>query len=119
MTHITTRILNAASDLSGYQREAFLVDYRARDLSAWRLAAMYVARQTGMSFPRIGARFNRDHSTVVYACKRVAACECRLGLAWQIALAVKAARPEGPLALGPCPGVLGAEPVCLGSRASL
>ena len=95
MTHITTRILKAASDLSGYQREAFLVDYRARDLSAWRLAAMYVARQTGMSFPRIGARFNRDHSTVVYACKRVAACEYRLSLAWQIALAVKAARSEG------------------------
>jgi hypothetical protein len=91
MTHISARILNATCHLSGYTRDTFLRDLRTANISCWRAAAMYVARQSGMSFPDIGARFNRDHSTVVYACKRVAGCEYRLALAWQVAIAVKAA----------------------------
>ena len=113
------RYIRAACRLSGYTEHDFKMDWRKADLVKWRHAAMYVARQSGLSFPAVGRLFRRDHTTVVYACKRAAACEHRLALAWQIALAVKSAPGERPLALGPRPSVLGAQSVCLGSRACL
>jgi chromosomal replication initiation ATPase DnaA len=33
---------------------------------------MSVARAAGFSFPRIGAYFGRDHSTVMHSCAKVA-----------------------------------------------
>jgi hypothetical protein len=119
MSHIATKIINAAGRLSRSGALSILDCNRSRPLVHWRQAAMYVAKQTGMSFPDIASRFYKDHTTVMYSCKRVAACEYRLALAWRIAIAVKAARSEGPLGFRPCPGVLGAEPVCLGSRPGL
>ena len=39
-----------------------------------RQVAMYLARRSGkLSLPRIGAAFDRDHSTVLHACRKVAA----------------------------------------------
>ncbi|HEX3147003.1 MAG TPA: helix-turn-helix domain-containing protein [Gemmataceae bacterium] len=40
---------------------------------AWaRQVAMRVAREAGFSFPQIGTYFNRDHSTVMHSCSKVA-----------------------------------------------
>jgi chromosomal replication initiator protein len=36
------------------------------------MLAMYLSRQlTGSSFPEIGQRFDKDHSTVINACRRI------------------------------------------------
>lgn len=46
---------------------------RSQHMVAARGAAMYLSREiTRRSFPAIGACFNRDHSTVIYAHKVVA-----------------------------------------------
>lgn len=45
---------------------------RNRHYARPRQLAMYFARvYTGQSFPAIGRHFNRDHTTVIHACKRV------------------------------------------------
>ena len=37
-----------------------------------RQVAMYLAREiAGLSLPRIGAAFDRDHTTVLHACRKV------------------------------------------------
>jgi len=82
------RYVRAACRLSGYTEHDFKMDWRKPDLVKWRQAAMYVARQSGLSFPAVGRLFKRDHTTVVYACKRVAGCEHRLALVKRIKDAV-------------------------------
>lgn len=44
---------------------------RKRKVARARQAVLYIARQQGMSYPVIGARMGRDHSTVIYACEQV------------------------------------------------
>jgi chromosomal replication initiator protein len=47
-------------------------DRRMKQLSHARQMAMYLARTlTRASFPEIGQRFNKDHSTVLAACRKV------------------------------------------------
>lgn len=47
---------------------------RSRNVARPRQIAYYLARQlTAQSFPQIGCRFNRDHSTVLYGARRIAA----------------------------------------------
>jgi chromosomal replication initiator protein len=54
-------------------REQLLMRGPARAISRPRAIAMYLARElTGASFPRLGQYFERDHSTVLYACRMVA-----------------------------------------------
>ncbi|EDM79464.1 chromosomal replication initiator protein dnaA [Plesiocystis pacifica SIR-1] len=57
------------SDLKGKRRH--------RGISRPRMVAMYLCRQlTDSSFPEIGMRFGgKDHSTVINACKRIAALQ--------------------------------------------
>jgi chromosomal replication initiator protein len=46
---------------------------RTQHLAFCRQVAMYLCRRlTGCSFPVIGANFDRDHSTVMYACNLIA-----------------------------------------------
>lgn len=52
-----------------------------------RLIAMAAARSLGASYPSIGRAFNRDHTTVMSACKRVARSP---QLAWRADAIVKA-----------------------------
>jgi chromosomal replication initiator protein len=45
---------------------------RLRGVLRPRQVAMYLARElTGLSLPRIGAAFGRDHTTVLHACRKV------------------------------------------------
>ena len=45
---------------------------RLRSALVPRQVAMYLARElAGLSLPRIGAAFGRDHTTVLHACRRV------------------------------------------------
>ena len=46
----------------------------SRAASRPRQIAMYLARElTGASFPRLGQHFDRDHSSVFYACRQTVA----------------------------------------------
>lgn len=40
-----------------------------------RQVAMWLMRQAGRSYPEIARQMERDHSTVLYACRRVAAID--------------------------------------------
>jgi chromosomal replication initiator protein len=51
-------------DILGDARTKHIVD--ARHLAMWR-----VRRETGMSLPAIGREFNRDHTSVLNAIRRV------------------------------------------------
>lgn len=47
---------------------------RLKGVRRARQAAMFVARElTGLSYPRLAAAFDRDHTTVMHACRRVEA----------------------------------------------
>jgi chromosomal replication initiator protein len=58
----------------GVTEKALLGQSRLRNLLLSRQVAMYLARElTGLSLPRIGAAFGRDHTTVLHACRKVEA----------------------------------------------
>ncbi len=69
------RILAAVSEKFGIKSEALCGPRRTRAVVLPRQVAMYLARQlTELSLVEIGRMFGgRDHSTVMYACDRVAA----------------------------------------------
>lgn len=51
--------------------EELVSDSRAQPLCGYRQVLMAGLRNmTGLSFPAIGRRFNRDHTTVMNACER-------------------------------------------------
>lgn len=55
-------------------RKELLGTSRLRRVLVPRQVAMYLARRSGkLSLPRIGAAFDRDHTTVMHACRKVAA----------------------------------------------
>lgn len=66
------RIQGAACEHFRVAREDLLSTSRARHLAWPRQIAMYLAREiTGESLPMIGRQFGgRDHTTVLYACRR-------------------------------------------------
>ena len=46
---------------------------RKRNIVWPRQVAMYIAREVGLSYPRIGAFFgDRDHTTVMHSCDKIA-----------------------------------------------
>jgi len=54
-------------------RDRLLSPERSRDVSLPRQIAMYLMRETNISLPQIGqALGGRDHTTVMYACEKVA-----------------------------------------------
>jgi chromosomal replication initiator protein len=59
----------------GVNEKEMLGASRLRGVLRPRQVAMYLARElTGLSLPRIGAAFgNRDHTTVLHACRKVEA----------------------------------------------
>lgn len=52
-------------------RKSLVSARRNRGLCRPRQVAMFLARETGASFPMIGRCFNRDHTTVLHACRVV------------------------------------------------
>jgi chromosomal replication initiator protein len=58
----------------GVTDKALLGQSRLRNVLLSRQVAMYLTRDvTGLSLPRIGAAFGRDHTTVLHACRKVEA----------------------------------------------
>ena len=63
-----------ASDVAGrfgYRLTDLTGVSRKQDVSIVRHMAMYLIYETGRySYPQIGRFFNRDHTTVIHACRR-------------------------------------------------
>ncbi|MBQ8655285.1 MAG: chromosomal replication initiator protein DnaA [Clostridia bacterium] len=66
-------VMQTVSDYYGVKMEDLISTSRRREITAPRQIAMYLTRElTTMSLPQIGAAFgNRDHTTVLHACKQV------------------------------------------------
>jgi len=57
---------------AGIPADLFFSKRRDRNLSWPRMLAMYlVYKHTSLSFPQIGEAMNRDHTAVMYACRKV------------------------------------------------
>lgn len=66
-------IVRDLADSSGVSVAEIMGDSRTRRIAHVRQEAMAQMRATGRySFPQIGRFFNRDHATVIHACRRVA-----------------------------------------------
>ena len=63
----------AVSDLSGVPVEDIMGDSHRGPAVAARHAAMYLVRKARKSYPQIGLWFNRDHTTVMNAVRKVEA----------------------------------------------
>lgn len=68
------RLLAAVARVSGVPAETLLSDRRAAAVARPRQVLCYLAaRHTTLSYPQIGQGLRRDHTTVMYARRRVAA----------------------------------------------
>lgn len=77
------RVIDATSELFGFERAQIVGPSRIRPLVQARQVAMYVTRDlTQLSYPEIGRAFgDRDHTTVMHACRKI---EDRMGDRQQI-----------------------------------
>jgi chromosomal replication initiator protein len=67
-------IMKRVSAAFGVTEKQLLGSSRLRSVLLPRQVAMYLARElAGLSLPRIGAAFGRDHTTVLHACRKVEA----------------------------------------------
>lgn len=65
-------IVLATANHFGITSQEILSDRRVAAVSLPRQVAMYLAKElTSHSYPRIGMRFHRDHTTVLHACRRI------------------------------------------------
>lgn len=65
-------IVEKVSRSQGLEAKVVTSRTRTQHVAATRQLAMYVARNLGCgSYPEIGARFGRDHSTVIHACNLI------------------------------------------------
>ncbi len=67
------RIQTVVSDYFSIDRNWMTGKSRLRPLARPRQVAMFLARETGASFPVIARHFQRDHTTVLHACRVVPA----------------------------------------------
>jgi chromosomal replication initiator protein len=67
-------VIETVADFFGVNRSSLIGRSRARDIAFPRQVAMYLMRELGdLSLPRIGDELGgRDHTTVMYACEKVA-----------------------------------------------
>jgi len=67
-------IIKRVSAAFGISQKELRGPSRLRPFLLPRQVAMYLARElAGLSFPRIAAAFGRDHTTVLHACRKIAA----------------------------------------------
>lgn len=67
------RIVDAAAVAFDVPRDELTGPGRHHPVALYRQITMAAARMAGHSFPQIGNAFERDHTTVIHACQRVAA----------------------------------------------
>jgi chromosomal replication initiation ATPase DnaA len=65
------RIIAATAAEIGVPVPTLMSGTRNWRVSRPRQLAMYLARETGVSFPKLGDRFGRDHTTILHACREV------------------------------------------------
>jgi chromosomal replication initiation ATPase DnaA len=63
-------VIRGCAEYAGVPVEAITGPQRSRVITAARQAGYSVLRSTGLSYPRIGHRFNRDHTTIMYGVQR-------------------------------------------------
>lgn len=63
-------IVAIACDMSGIDPALILSATRLRYVARIRQACYLIAREHGHSFPEIGRRMNRDHSSVIHGCEQ-------------------------------------------------
>ena len=95
--HQTRRIIKICADEFGVSPEDMLSPWRRRTITWARFAAWDLMRQhTRMSYPEIGRKFNRDHTTILSGVRRSEGmrdnvvymekfdrCQMRMGLIWE------------------------------------
>jgi chromosomal replication initiation ATPase DnaA len=65
-------IQDAVADYYGIDREMLLAKYRDASLVNVRHVAVHLCKElTRSSYPAIGRKFNQDHTTIMYACRRI------------------------------------------------
>lgn len=65
-------IVEQCSKALGVSAEELYSDNRKKEISSARKTTMFIIREIlGMSFPKIGALFGKDHSTAMYAIKSI------------------------------------------------
>jgi chromosomal replication initiation ATPase DnaA len=77
----TAGLIQAAADLYGTTMEAVRGRDNDRSVTSARMIACWLLRETGMSYPEIGRALGRDHTTIMHACRVIAADPARLALA--------------------------------------
>jgi chromosomal replication initiator protein len=74
MTPSISDIIAATADASHYSIDELTGDRKFSDLAHWRACGMYLALKTGKSTTQVGNLFGgRDHTTVIYARRRIEA----------------------------------------------
>ncbi len=69
------RIILRAADLTGIPVEMIVGPRRTSELAQVRFACMAAMRAKGMSYPQIGRRFSRDHTTAMFGVDRAKALQ--------------------------------------------
>jgi len=66
-------IIDCVSEYYGLSAEQVRGDSRKKEIALARHMAVYLTREmTGLSLPRIGDAFGRDHSTIINSCDKIA-----------------------------------------------
>lgn len=74
MTPSISDIIAATAEASHYSVAQITGDRRFSDLAHWRACGMFLALKTGKSTTQVGHAFGwRDHTTVIYARRRIEA----------------------------------------------
>jgi chromosomal replication initiator protein len=74
MTPSISDIIAATADASHYSIDELTGDRKFSDLAHWRACGMYLALKTNKSTTQVGNLFGgRDHTTVIYARRRIEA----------------------------------------------
>jgi chromosomal replication initiator protein len=77
-------VIDAAADLYCVSVQAVLSQNRSPRVVKARQAACWILRAQEWSLPRIGEALGRDHTTVLYACRKVDASPSTKALLWPI-----------------------------------
>ena len=66
-------IISVCSDFYKIKKDDILSSSRKKEVVLARNSAMYLCRElTDLSFPAIGTHFNKDHSSILYSCNKMA-----------------------------------------------